>query len=145
MTQERLGAAETLPEGRSLDTGQPAKPTAACEGVTLERHEALVWYAAQFATHRRPDQEAKVPKTERRVRDCYGVDSYRRAISRACEKTGIAPWHPHQLRHNAATRIRKECGLEAAQVMLGHSRADITEVYAQRDAEKAREVAAKMW
>jgi len=36
MTQERLGAAETLPEGRSLDTGQPAKPTAACEGVTLD-------------------------------------------------------------------------------------------------------------
>jgi len=114
------------------------------EAYLFDPHEALVWYAAQFATHRRPDQEAKVPKTERRVRDCYGVDSYRRAISRACEKTGIAPWHPHQLRHNAATRIRKECGLEAAQVMLGHSRADVTQVYAERDAEKAREVAAKM-
>jgi len=27
-------------------------------------------------------------------------------------------WHPHQLRHSAATKLRKEYGLEAAQVIL---------------------------
>jgi hypothetical protein len=32
-----------------------------------------------------------------------------------------------------ATRTRKVYGLEAAQVLLGHSRADITQVYAERD------------
>ncbi|MCK6475968.1 MAG: site-specific integrase [Phycisphaerales bacterium] len=46
-------------------------------------------------------------------------------------------WHPHQLRHNAATRIRRECGLEAAQLILGHSSAAITDaVYAERDTAK---------
>jgi len=28
-------------------------------------------------------------------------------------------WHPHQLRHNAATYLRKQFGLEAARVVLG--------------------------
>jgi integrase len=49
-------------------------------------------------------------------------------------------WSPNQLRHTAATRIRKEFGLEAAQVILGHAAADVTQVYAERDADKAREV-----
>ena len=33
-------------------------------------------------------------------------------------------WHPNQLRHTHGTRVRKEYGLEAAQVVLGHARAD---------------------
>lgn len=49
-------------------------------------------------------------------------------------------WSPNQLRHSAATEIRKRFGLEAAQVILGHAAADVTQVYAERDAEKAREV-----
>ncbi|MCD4824646.1 MAG: tyrosine-type recombinase/integrase, partial [Phycisphaerae bacterium] len=46
-------------------------------------------------------------------------------------------WHPHQLRHNAATELRKEFGLEAARVILGHRSAAITEVYAEMDRQKA--------
>lgn len=43
-------------------------------------------------------------------------------------------WHPHQLRHNAATHLRREFGLEAAQLALGHASAAITDaVYAERD------------
>jgi len=38
-------------------------------------------------------------------------------------------WHPHLLRHNAATRLRKEFGLETAQVILGHKTLAVTEVY----------------
>ncbi|MFL5328125.1 MAG: tyrosine-type recombinase/integrase [Gemmataceae bacterium] len=30
-------------------------------------------------------------------------------------------WHPHQLRHNAATNFRKEYGIELARIILGHS------------------------
>lgn len=37
-------------------------------------------------------------------------------------------WHPNQLRHSFATRVRRAHGLEAAQVLLGHSRADVTQV-----------------
>ena len=50
-------------------------------------------------------------------------------------------WHPHQLRHNAATRIRREFGLEAAQLVLGHSSAVVTDaVYAERDLTKVEDV-----
>lgn len=53
-------------------------------------------------------------------------------------------WHPNQLRHTFATAVRKAHGLEAAQVLLGHSRADVTQVYAERDEQLATEVAAKI-
>ena len=42
-------------------------------------------------------------------------------------------WHPNQLRHSYATRVRKDYGLEAAQVLLGHSQADVTQIYAERN------------
>jgi integrase len=48
-------------------------------------------------------------------------------------------WHPHQLRHNAATFLRKEFGLETARIILGHRSAVITEVYAEQDQQKALE------
>ena len=50
-------------------------------------------------------------------------------------------WSPNRLRHTAATNIRREFGLEAAQVILGHAAADVTQVYAERDQQKAKEVA----
>lgn len=50
-------------------------------------------------------------------------------------------WAPNQLRHTRATEVRKRYGLEAAQVILGHAAASVTQIYAERDAEKAREVA----
>ena len=53
-------------------------------------------------------------------------------------------WHPNQLRHSFATRVRKEHGLEAAQVLLGHSRADVTQIYAERNEELAGSVAARI-
>jgi len=49
-------------------------------------------------------------------------------------------WSPNQLRHSAATEIRKRYGLEAAQVILGHASADVTQVYAERDLQKAVEI-----
>lgn len=50
-------------------------------------------------------------------------------------------FHPHQLRHNAATVLRREFGLEAAQLALGHASAQITDaVYAERDLAKVIEV-----
>jgi integrase len=49
-------------------------------------------------------------------------------------------WHPHQLRHNAATRLRREFGIEAARVILGHRSAGITEIYAEADMEKGKKI-----
>jgi integrase len=54
-------------------------------------------------------------------------------------------WHPHQLRHNAATAIRSSFGLEAAQLALGHASAQITDaVYAERDHSKVVEIMSKI-
>ena len=80
----------------------------------------------------------------------YNTGAAGSAIRRACEAAFPAPegttgkalkrWHDdhrwslHQLRHTAATRIRKAAGLEAAAVVLGHSSAALTDAtYAERD------------
>ena len=71
-------------------------------------------------------------------------NSYERAIETACRKAGIEPWSPNQLRHAAATRIRRQYGLEAAQVVLGHSTASTTEIYAERNIGLACDIASKL-
>lgn len=53
-------------------------------------------------------------------------------------------WSPNQLRHNAATHLRKQFGIEAARVVLGHSSAAVTEVYAEMDLAKAADIMAKV-
>jgi integrase len=104
----------------------------------------------------------------------YTKDSYRRAVARGCERAFGMPkalrtmpkkasveqkaeirraaaewrakhaWHPNQLRHTAATEIRRHAGLEAAQVILGHAKADVTQVYAERDQALAVETIKKI-
>ena len=84
----------------------------------------------------RPDR----PHTTRTYRDVIHR-AIRRANRRRADE-GLEPlpvWNPNQLRHTAATDIRAAHGLEAAQVVLGHSKADTTQIYAERDLAKARE------
>jgi site-specific recombinase XerC len=49
-------------------------------------------------------------------------------------------WHPHQLRHSAATAIREQFGLDSAQALLGHANLSATQVYASLQTAKAIEV-----
>ncbi len=76
--------------------------------------------------------------------DRYSVKSYHHAIGYGCLRTGIPSWHPNQLRHSAATSLRKQFGLDAARVILGHSSPVVTEVYAELDREKACSIMAKI-
>lgn len=69
---------------------------------------------------------------------------YHRAIRTACQKAKVPAWHPHQLRHNAATWLRKEFGLDVARVVLGHRSPAITEQYAELDFGKARDVMSRV-
>jgi integrase len=89
--------------------------------------------------------------------DCYSKDSYNRAIHRAClnadqaahaadpsvpsDHVLVPVWSPNRLRHSVGTKVRKKFGLEAAQCVLGHSKADVTQVYAERDEKLADAVA----
>lgn len=70
----------------------------------------------------------------------YLPGSYRSAVVRACASAGVPRWTPNQLRHTAATRIRREYGLDVAQVILGHAGADVTQVYAEADRARAERV-----
>ena len=106
--------------------------------------EAVAERAAKAKTHRRPGQQPNPKKTDRTVGDCYDKDSYRRAVLTACRKGGAPEWTPYRLRHTAATEIRRQYGLEAAQVILGHAELGVTQVYAERDYEKAARVMAEI-
>ena len=88
------------------------------------------------------DRSKRDPK--RSAGERYTPDSYSQAISRACKKAGIPHWHPHQLRHNYATRVRREYGIETARILLGHRSAFTTEIYAEVDRMKAREIVARI-
>ncbi len=50
-------------------------------------------------------------------------------------------WHPNQLRHSFATDIRQRHGVEAASVLLGHSKIETTQIYAQTNLNQAIELA----
>jgi integrase len=89
-----------------------------------------------------PSQLARGPKSapKRSPGDLYDDGSYRKSIRRACKKVGIPIWFPHQLRHAAATEIRRRYGLEASQAVLGHSVLGTTQIYAEVDRSAARRI-----
>ena len=70
----------------------------------------------------------------------YTAASYRRHIERWCRRLGVSKWTPHRLRHNAATELRKQFGIEAARLVLGHAKAAVTELYAEIDRERAKQI-----
>ena len=75
----------------------------------------------------------------------YTAGTLRRAIQRVCKAQTIDAWHPYQLRHSAATRIRREAGIEAAALALGHDDAALTAaVYAVADRGQALDVMARV-
>lgn len=71
-------------------------------------------------------------------------DTYSKAIGSALKKLKLPHWSPHWLRHTAASHFREEFGLESAQVMLGHSKMDMTQLYAQQNHKAAVAVVAKI-
>jgi integrase len=114
-------------------------------------------------------QEAKKGKRPGRkaAGDHWHPNAYRKAIAQACDAAFPHPtlgdiparertdaqkieleawrkshrWHPNQLRHSAATTIRRQFGAEAAQAILGHAELATTEIYAEKSLEAARAIA----
>jgi integrase len=133
-------------------------PDAYCFSPVESEKKRLAEMRTKRKTKVQPSQRNR--RKARRLRApqlCYTKDSYCRAIRRGIEKANkkiledaekngiddpatIPHWHPNRLRHSAATAIRRQFGLEAAQVILGHSKADVTQIYAERDSAKAIEV-----
>lgn len=84
---------------------------------------------------------AEAGQRRRQPGDVYTSTSYARAITDACKLNDLPHWSPNQLRHAAATQLRKEAGLEGAWAVLGHDRPDTTLIYAERRLEVAIEQA----
>jgi integrase len=140
-----------------------------CESVAKKRAIDSAKRVTPLSCGNRPGTNRK-RRPQRSPGNRYATDSYRRAIHYACDKAFPHPelgsilrdsqspaevatlkqwqsdhrWSPNQLRHAAATEVRKQFGLEAAQIILGHSAADVTQVYAERDLAKGIEVARRI-
>jgi integrase len=74
----------------------------------------------------------------------YRVTGYALAIRRACDKAAVPRWAPNLLRHSAATRLRREFGLDVAKAVLGHSNVLPTQLYAEQDQAAAAEAMLKI-
>jgi integrase len=123
------------------------------EEYIFQPSETLVWQSAEkrkarktplYPSHVAAKERQKKAHRRRHHQPHYDVNAYRRAIRRACLKAGVHEWSPNRLRHNAATNLRKEHGIELARIILGHSTAFTTEIYAEADRAQAMEVVARV-
>ena len=117
-----------------------------CELRSRERRRV----ARQLKPKRRPGERYDSTAYYRAVQ--YGIEAANRVRLAEAKASGIDAnklelvphWHPHQLRHNAATALRREHGIEVARIILGHRSPAITEVYAEVDHARAVEVMAQV-
>jgi integrase len=102
--------------------------------------------SARRRTRRTPSELRRKRKEKplRKPAERYDRRSYRQAIVRACHRAGVPPWSPLQLRHTAATLIRARFGVEAARVILGHTRVETAQIYAERDLSRAERIMAEI-
>jgi len=121
------------------------------EAEAHRRHQLQLARKTPLSCGNRPGTN-KQRKPRKAPGKCYTTSSYLRAVKYGIDRCNrklpedqqVPSWHPHQLRHNAATYFRKEHGLEVARVLLGHKHAAITEVYAEADVQKAVAVVGKI-
>lgn len=118
--------------------------------------EEMYVHRRDHATTKRYTPYKRKRKPQRVPGEHYTTDTYENSIHRGTDKAFPPPeglgkvqqqeWRkkyrlaPNRLRHNAATFLRKEFGIDAARVILGHSSPAVTEVYAELDYEKAAKI-----
>lgn len=118
---------------------------------------------ARAEARKTPPGRGNGPGTNRKARpkrvpgERYDTDGYGHAIARACDRAFPPPagttdaaelkawrkahrFHPHPLRHAAATFIAHAEGIEMARVILGHRHLSTTEIYAEADQRKAEQI-----
>jgi hypothetical protein len=112
----------------------------------------------QFPSHVARNTYKRVENPKRSAGRRYSCEVVARTVARAVEMANarsrkaadggdgesVPHWHPNQLRHQFGTEVRREYGLEAAQVVLGHEKADITQLHAERNLTLASRVASEI-
>lgn len=145
MHDARLAGGTPLDRGNRPGTNRRRRP----EWAPGNRYDVVVYRRAieracirAFAM---PDELRRLPKSpagEAATAEAvaaWGVE-VKRVRAAAAEWRRLHCWHPHQLRHNAATFLRREYGIDAAKVILGHRTLSATQVYAEQDVAKARQI-----
>lgn len=110
-------------------------------GLPIPPYEAYAETHKKSSNQRKKGVKRPLKKTARTIGECYTADSYRRAITRACEKAEIPVWTPYQLRHNYGDRVDKEFDRNTARAALGHADFDATEWYVESDLSLVEQVA----
>lgn len=87
-----------------------------------------------------PTQTKDLLSRKRPPKLLYTKDGYNRCLQRAIKRAGLVKFTPNQLRHLLATQLRRDYDLETAETILGHTSANMTQRYAERDLIKARNV-----
>lgn len=74
-----------------------------------------------------------------------GRGLYARLVAAACERAGVAPWTPHQLRHNRATEVERRYESDAhAAAAIGDTPRVAAEVYVDPNDAVARRIAREL-
>jgi integrase len=115
------------------------------ERRAIDRNRKTPVYPCELRAREKRKQQARSRKSRRPRGATYTPDSYRRAIEYGVtrsnrerakgdpEAVSINKWSPYQLRHSFATNMRRDYGVEAAQLGLGHARTNIVDVYAEKN------------
>jgi integrase len=96
-----------------------------------------------YPSHLRIQAYKRKQRPKRAPGNRYTARAYARAIARACRKAGVPEWGPNRLRHSRATELRSY-GLDLVKTILGHSKVETSQVYAEKDMQAAMELVSKI-
>jgi integrase len=106
-----------------------------------EVREASLASRRKEETGRRNKKRLRKRRQATRIpREHYDDESYCQVVERACKRAKVPKWTPGRLRHNAGTHVRSKFGAEAAQLVLGHQNLSTTEIYAEKDMARYRDI-----
>ena len=126
---------ECDPEGFCFGQGNGRRPY--CESSFAKAIKRGLCKLAVALGHTLPEAMKKPAKGGKKPKPKYGWMPMRAWF----EAEGVPYWHPHQIRHRAATELEADFELDSARVVLGHGDERTTRKYAERDFAKAEEVA----
>lgn len=140
----KLRAVPIIPDAQEiltkyLETASPESylfsPKMAMQIVSREKRASRKSKVQPSQQGRRKGRSAGKP-----IREHYTKDAYLTAVKRAAKRAGVPDWSPNQLRHTRATDVEASLGMEAAQILLGHSSPEVTKIYLDPDAKKKEQI-----
>lgn len=139
-----------LNRGNTSGTNRRRKPRKSPgQGYTVESYgraikDACTWAFEMPAEMRekRRDKEAEAKLSEQERAELAKTRAHRSTQRTEWRRQNC--WHPHQLRHSAATRWRATHGPEITLVLLGDKTTSMVDVYAEKDHVAAQQVAMKI-